>query len=195
MDLYVLLPDPSLKKKPSASLGKIDMMSSFHWLHPTRPHELPDTVHWKTCILEPSSNILSHLKTLKTNTRTDSSKKILRLGLVSVFQDSDNLAGNHLYRPFPTRVDGSYDTVLWVVQENRNTVGRSHPYRYARKIRNQGIITFKIFPGHIRPIDNSDPRSVYLMSLNDRIGQYGIPSGGKSFHTRTEIIIEKVLIH
>ncbi len=76
MDLYVLLLDPSLKKNPSASLGKIDMMSSFHWLLPTRPHEFPDTVHWKTGILEYSRHILSYLKTLRTDAGTYSSLKV-----------------------------------------------------------------------------------------------------------------------
>ena len=84
---------------------------------------------------------------------------------------------------------GRYYTFSRVVEENRNTVGRSYPYRYARKIRNQGIISFEIFPCHIRPVYDSDPRPVYLMALNYGIRKGRISSGSKSFYTRAERII------
>ena len=85
---------------------------------------------------------------------------------------------------------GRYYSFPGVVYEYWNTVGRSYSYRYARKIRNQGIISFEIFPCHIRPVYDSDPRPVYLVALNDGIREDGISSGGKSFYTRAQRIVE-----
>ncbi len=52
---------------------------------------------------------------------------------------------------------GRYYTFPRIVKENRDTVGRSYSYSHSRKICNQGIITFEIFPRHIRPVYDSDP--------------------------------------
>jgi hypothetical protein len=92
-------------------------------------------------------------------------------------------------------MDGRYDTFPGVVEENRNTIGRPDPNRYSGKIRDEGIITFEIFPSHIRPRDYSDPGPMYLMTLDNGIRKDRIPTGGKSFDTRTQWINEKILKH
>ena len=75
-DLDILLRHARLQENPTASFRQIDMMTTRHRLLSFRPHELPDPVHRKTGILEHRGNILSHLKTLRTNAGTYSRLKI-----------------------------------------------------------------------------------------------------------------------
>ena len=90
-------------------------------------------------------------------------------------------------------MNGSYHTVSGVAKENRYTVGRPYSYRDTGKIRNKSIISLQILPCHIRPIYDSDLRTVYLMALNDRIRQDRISPGSERLYTRAEEIMKERL--
>ena len=92
-------------------------------------------------------------------------------------------------------MDGRNGTFPGVVEENRDTVGRPNSNRYSGKIRNEGIITFEIFPSDIRPGDYSDPRPVFLMTFDNGLRKGRISTGGKCFDTRAQWINEKILKH
>ena len=92
-------------------------------------------------------------------------------------------------------MDGRYDSLPGVVKKNRDTVGRPDSNRYSGKIRDEGIIPFEIFPSGVGPGDYSYPGPVYLMTLENGIRKDRIPTGGKSFDTRSQWINEKILKH
>ena len=75
-DLDILLRHARLQENPPASFRQIDMMTTRHRLLSFRAHELPDAVHRKTGILKHRCNILSDLKTLRTDAGTYSSLKV-----------------------------------------------------------------------------------------------------------------------
>ena len=75
-NLDILLRHARLQEYPPASFRQIDMMTSRHRLLSLRPHELPDPIHRKTGILEHRGNILSYLKTLRTDAWTNSRLKV-----------------------------------------------------------------------------------------------------------------------
>ena len=82
-------------------------------------------------------------------------------------------------------MDGGDDAVDGVGNENGDTVGGTYSYRHTGKTRDESIISFQIFSRHIRPINDCDSRTVYLMPLDDRIRQYGIPACRESLDAGT----------
>ena len=83
-------------------------------------------------------------------------------------------------------MNGGDDTVDRVGDKNGNTIGRSYPDRYAREIGYESIESLQFLPGHPRPVDDRDPGPVYLMPLNDGVGQHGIPPRRESLDAGTQ---------
>ena len=72
-------------------------------------------------------------------------------------------------------MDCCYHALDRIVKEYRDTVGRPDPYCYTGKLADERIVSFQVRPRQARLIYDSDPVSVHLMPLDDRIRQGRVP--------------------
>ena len=156
MDLDVSRTDSATFKDPPVRFEKVDVVAPGHGASVSRALEGPDLRQGETGIAELLHHFFSHLETFGADGRADDGLEVRRTGAEPFSHERDRTLGNHLDRPFPTRMDSGDDMVDGIGKEDGNTIGRPYADSYPGKVRDKSVKSLQILPRHIRPVDDCD---------------------------------------